>query len=235
MTGEDEWAALAAAVPSLFHPLQVGVGVSAVGDPVVGEPVVGGEPAQEGTILAGTAGPARRAEFAAGRLAARRALTSFLGSATSLGRAANGAVAWPEEVDGSLAHTRGAAVAIVTGRGYGIGIDLEETGAATASRAALTRSLTEWERADVAAGPAPELAALAAFCAKEAIYKCLPPEVQPGRSFQEVTLRGLSSIGLGCTRLGLAAPTLPKALTAALTVTVCHAGGYLVAGAWYPR
>ncbi len=65
--------------------------------------------------------PSRQSEFAAGRMAARAAMTVD----ASIPMAADRAPAWPEGVAGSITHAGGWAIAVVAGADQLIGIDLE--------------------------------------------------------------------------------------------------------------
>jgi 4'-phosphopantetheinyl transferase EntD len=76
--------------------------------------------------LAAIAGavPARRAEFAAGRTAARRCLAALGQSLTSLPISSDRAADWPRGVFGSISHAAGVAVA-VAGMKTPLGVDLD--------------------------------------------------------------------------------------------------------------
>jgi 4'-phosphopantetheinyl transferase EntD len=111
--------------------------------------------------------PTRRAEFAAGRRAARRAIGD--GTAT-IAVAADRAPVWPKGILGSIAHDDGLAIVTVARAGVGLGVDL--TGA---------EDLPEETRAVILTAPSetrltgPE--AKAVFAIKEAIFKALYPRV----------------------------------------------------------
>ena len=72
--------------------------------------------------------PARRAEFGAGRAAARRALGALGHAAAPILPDQDRAPVWPEGVAGSIAHAAGVAVAVVR-EGLPIGVDVEEDAA----------------------------------------------------------------------------------------------------------
>lgn len=78
---------------------------------------------EEHTAIAGAVA-ARRAEFAAGRTAARRCLAALGLPATSLPVGADRAAIWPKGVFGSISHAAGIAVA-VAGMTGPLGVDLE--------------------------------------------------------------------------------------------------------------
>jgi 4'-phosphopantetheinyl transferase EntD len=71
--------------------------------------------------------PARRAEFAAGRAAARRALAALGEPPIGLAVGADRAPVWPAGIFGSISHAAGVAVAAVSRTGP-VGVDVEEDG-----------------------------------------------------------------------------------------------------------
>ena len=110
----------------------------------------------------------RVAEFAAGRVAARRALAALGVGPVALPVGAHRMAEWPAGIVGSITHCAGLAAAVVgrTGDWWALGIDAEPAVALDAEvRDAVT---TPVERAALA-GP---LDATVVFCAKEAFYKC---------------------------------------------------------------
>lgn len=105
--------------------------------------------------------PARRAEFAAGRRAARRAMTVAGLPLAPIPMDADRAPAWPDGVVGSISHCDDLAVAICAdARWRGLGIDLERDGPCDPDLAETVLTPAE-------AG----LPARLAFCLKEAAYK----------------------------------------------------------------
>ncbi len=167
---------------------------------------------QERELLAPKATPKRIAEFALGRDCGREALRRL--SAMQAGarqggvpseeappdRAPQGEAppilrrergpAWPPGIVGSLAHSRGAAVAVVApaARYRGLGVDLErlDRDAATTTR----RTLRPEER-EALAGRAPALAVLW-FCVKESIFKALHPLTGVYLGFQDARVQAPS-------------------------------------------
>jgi 4'-phosphopantetheinyl transferase EntD len=127
--------------------------------------------------------PRRRQEFAAGRVAARRALNGLGRSAGALMRGPNGAATWPAGTTGSITHSREWAAAVVTTVGAirAVGIDLERV--ARVDRRIARRVLTpgEFDRL-------PGCAAGIAFSAKEAVYKAVNPRTDRYRGFQEAEI-----------------------------------------------
>jgi len=112
--------------------------------------------------------PARRAEFARGRSAARAALTALGQPAASIPMRPDRAPRWPEGATGSISHCAGACLAIAgLSRDYaGLGLDIEPV--RPIERALWPILMRPEERA---AGADP----LATFVAKEAAYKAQYP------------------------------------------------------------
>lgn len=73
----------------------------------------------------GVMSEARRAEFATARACAHAAM-AVLGVDGPVGRGAAGEPQWPHGVRGSISHTRGFCLAVVTTERHSIGIDVEE-------------------------------------------------------------------------------------------------------------
>jgi len=121
----------------------------------------------------------RRAEYMAGRWAAREAL-SRLGIDATPGRTESGLPIWPREVSGSITHGAQRALAAVarTAEVRSLGIDAERL-MATASAELCARICAEPELVEleqVLRRPRPH-ALTVAFSAKESLYKCLHPLV----------------------------------------------------------
>ena len=128
--------------------------------------------------------PDRRAEFFAGRAAAREAMTALGLPPVEIARGADRAPRWPDGVIGSISHDAGQAIAAVArvSEVAALGIDLARGG--PLDPALWPTILTEAER------DGDGHAARARFAAKEALFKALHPRV--GRVFgfhaAEVTL-----------------------------------------------
>lgn len=171
------------AAQSLF-PLSVAVAACAVGQ--------GGAlwPDEDAAML--RAVPARRAEFAAGRTAARQALALMGQVDISIPMGPDRAPVWPAGLVGTITHAGGLALAACA-RGFaGIGLDLEP---ATPLDPDLVASLCLPSEQDwLSRQPAPGLAAKLIFCAKEAAYKAQYPVSKQIFDFQtlEITLQGQS-------------------------------------------
>jgi len=115
--------------------------------------------------------PDRRAEFAAGRRAARMALAAVGLPEVEIPVGPRRAPVWPEGVSGSITHDRGVALAAVITNGGAIGIDLTEAVPLPAELRDTVlphrdeAALTGWE-------------ARVAFSAKESFFKALYPSVE---------------------------------------------------------
>ncbi|MFN3936375.1 MAG: 4'-phosphopantetheinyl transferase, partial [Gemmobacter sp.] len=119
--------------------------------------------------------PRRRAEFAAGRLAARAAMARLGMPAMPIPMGADRAPVWPEGLAGSITHTGGLALAAVAMRREvrSIGIDAEPD---EAMPGAVTDVICRAAERRWCAGQAdPARAARAIFVAKEAVYKAQFP------------------------------------------------------------
>jgi enterobactin synthetase component D len=120
----------------------------------------------------------RRAEFLAGRFAARQALAA-LGVDATPSRLEDGRPAWPEDVVGSITHgaTRALCVVARSSEVRSLGIDAERLMEESASVELRERICRASERALLAeALGVPEHHAVTfGFSAKESLYKCLYP------------------------------------------------------------
>jgi len=117
MTAVFQQAAIEAALAGLFPP---GVAVAAV--PVTADHSPP-DPAEAPAVAAAV--PARRAEFAAGRAAARRAMAALGHPPAAIPMGLDREPLWPAGLEGSIAHAAGVAVAAVR-VGRPIGLDVEE-------------------------------------------------------------------------------------------------------------
>lgn len=119
--------------------------------------------------------PARRAEFAAGRAAARRALATLGLAPAAIPMAADRSPVWPPGVAGSITHADGIALAVVarTSAHAALGLDAEPDEALPEDAAG--EILLPEERDRCAAAPDPGRAARLVFAAKEAAYKAQHP------------------------------------------------------------
>lgn len=132
----------------------------------------------------------RRVEFAAGRAAARAAMTDQGLPQTAIPMGPDRAPHWPAGLYGSIAHCDRAAVAIVAPRTKvsGLGIDIEED--SDLSPDLWFEILTPDEHTWLRGQPRSEQGRRAKeiFCAKEAIHKLHHPITHRMLGFQEVTI-----------------------------------------------
>ena len=181
MTVPMRLAAVEAALVSLF-PLHVAVAAERI------------SPVQNYRLwpeeLAGIAGavPARGAEFAAGRTAARRCLAALGRVPAGLAIGKDRAAVWPNGVFGSISHAQGLAVA-AAGMSAPLGIDLElDEGIAPDLWPVVctTGELAMLPRDD------PGRWVRRAFAAKEAVFKAQAPDerVMFGFDAVQITLAG---------------------------------------------
>lgn len=135
---------------------------------------------------AGGAGPVgrRRADFLAGRLAARAAVRSLTGADARIGRADDGSPRWPEGVEGSISHYDGVACAVARSSAGGVGIDIAPLLEGDRLRAVVRRCLTPSE---LDAQPSDAAVSLA-FAAKEALFKAAHARVQRFIGFDEAAV-----------------------------------------------
>lgn len=155
--------------------------------------------------------PKRRAEFAAGRRAARKAMALARWETPAIPKGEDRAPIWPSGLIGSISHDAGLAVACVARKSQvaRLGVDLAE---ATEFPLHLRKAvlLTEPEMA------LDGLSARIAFSAKEAVFKAFYPEVNEffgfgavevlpdvqSRTFQTVLLRPLGRVPKNTTLTG---------------------------------
>lgn len=158
--------ALKGALRGLFPP-EVSVALEPIGD------VSGMFPVEEAAVAKAVV--KRRAEFAAGRRAARRAMSELGDAPVAIPKGESRAPEWPDGITGSIAHDQGWAVAVVARSRdvRGLGVDLTEA-------APLKEKL--WPSIFCAGDmPGDGMSARAGFAAKEALYKAFYPSV--GRFF----------------------------------------------------
>jgi len=167
-----------------------GVGWSEVGDPE------GLFPAEAEAMA--RAVPARRAEFAAGRRAARAALAALGRPETAIPVGRHRAPVWPEGVSGAITHDRSVALAAVIPSTAGtIGIDL--TAASPLPDETRETILPHPQEASLT-----DLEARLAFSAKESLFKAICPRIETVFGFgAAVFIRGCRR---GVFSLRLAAP-----------------------------
>ncbi len=161
--------------------LDLGLAVASAGFAVVDhEAIIAELGALEVEGMPGRAVAKRRAEFLAGRWAARRALAA-LGIEGAPGRNQDGSPRWPAQIVGSITHGAERALCAVARSSdvRSLGIDAERLMSPAAKDELRARICSDEERAVLAAGlTAPEHHLVTfAFSAKESLYKCLYPLV----------------------------------------------------------
>ena len=132
----------------------------------------------------------RRAEFAAARVMARRAMVRLGVTPEPVLRADDRSPRWPEGIVGTITHTDGyCAVALASSsRVRSLGIDAEVDGPLKPE--IIERVCTESERLWLASHAPEERGHLAKliFSAKESFYKCQHPLTKTFLGFQDVSL-----------------------------------------------
>lgn len=132
----------------------------------------------------------RKAEFTAGRTAARIAMAEIDHPPTGIPMANDRSPIWPSGLMGSITHCDRLCVAIAAPIGIwqGVGIDIEPT---TPMDPRLERFIfTPYERSMLSAQPSEWRGYLAkeGFCAKEGVYKALYPSMKKVLGFQAVEI-----------------------------------------------
>jgi len=117
--------------------------------------------------------PKRRREFALGRACARAALERLGHRGQAIGKRKNGAPHWPQDIVGSITHTKGYAASLVgAARNFsGIGIDAERVGGVTQELWPRLFDSDEREYLKMLEAQEQPAAATVIFSAKEACYK----------------------------------------------------------------
>jgi 4'-phosphopantetheinyl transferase EntD len=133
--------------------------------------------ADERHLVVSASGP-RRAEFAAGRTCAHRALAAIGREIPTIGRGPRRQPVWPAGVTGSISHTAEIAVAVAARRTEavdGLGVDVEVVGVLDDEIRADVLDPAEWSQCEASIDPAE--ASTAVFCSKEAVFKTLFPRL----------------------------------------------------------
>ena len=214
---------------ALSHVLPSGAAVS-----LVAIDAATGKIFPEEIALVATAVGRRRAEFSAGRICARRALTKIGFAPVSILQGAGGEPLWPHRVVGSITHDDGWCAAVVHRADQldAIGVDLARIVPLTNDVVRLFCSTRELDH--LAALPTAERAAAAAarFSLKEAVLKCLQPALG-----NPIDVRDLEIDMHGCLpRVDL--PSACRTLDDGWRVVSCRYrihDGWVVSGAWIPR
>jgi 4'-phosphopantetheinyl transferase EntD len=139
----------------------------------------GFDPWPEEAVAVANAVAARRADFAAGRAAARRALAKLGHAAVAIPVGERRAPVFPPGISGSIAHGGGVAIAAVSRDLAALGVDIEPARPLPPEVRDLV--ITTNDRL----GDAPDVVA---FSAKESVYKALQPTRGWLLEFADVTL-----------------------------------------------
>jgi len=166
--------------------------------------------------------PARLAEFAAGRRAARAALRDLGWSAMAVPMGPDRAPVWPAGLVGSISHCNNRCVAIVSAAHLGLGIDLEPDNP-------LEPDL--WPEV-LGAGDSADsgLMAKAVFCAKEAAYKAQYPQSRALFGFD--VLRVVMDADLFTATFRRDIPPFPSGFV--IAGRIVRAQGHVAALCWLP-
>lgn len=217
LTGTDA----ARTVAALFPP-GTGVGACVVGQ---GGPLLGAEAAAMARAV-----PARQAEFAAGRHAARQAMARLGLPARPIPMAGDRAPIWPAGVTGSITH-HGTLALAVAARAGALGLDAEPDEDLPGELLPLIFPDPAEQRL-LAASAQPLRRAREGFAAKEAAYKCQFPRSRQLLEFFDLRLEVLTP-DAATLRFTRAAP--PYAAGAVLPVRLARAEGLVIAGCADPR
>jgi 4'-phosphopantetheinyl transferase EntD len=169
--------------------------------------------------------PARHTEFLLGRHCAREAMRQLGHEPLAVPKHADRSPVWPPGLVGTISHFgRHAAAAVAWSDEYrGVGLDLESSESLTAEIAEMVC------RPDESAGPAN---GKLLFSIKEAIYKCIYPEVGHYVDFQDMEVR------LGADGCYTAVPhheNLDSELIARLEGRYYRSETMVIASAWLPN
>lgn len=129
--------------------------------------------------------PARLADFAAGRQAARRALHLLGHPPTALPVGPDRAALWPPDISGSIAHAAALAVAVAR-RGAPVGVDLEEDAPIAPD---LWPILCNAEELAQLGTQDTGRRVRRVFCAKEALFKAQAADRRAMFGFEAVSVR----------------------------------------------
>jgi enterobactin synthetase component D len=161
---------------------------------------VEGTPLQDVTIPAELNGatPARRLQFAAGRVCATEALRRLdpRRARATVGRSTRGVPVWPTGVVGSITHTEGFVSAAVARaeQARGLGIDSERIVSSRQAQNVSTHVSWPSELAHARHAGFDRLQAMTlVFSAKETIFKCLYPLIGAMFYYHDVRIVGIET------------------------------------------
>jgi enterobactin synthetase component D len=147
----------------------------------------------------------RRIEYQAGRFCAQQALQGCsAGDAPSvIGMGAHGEPLWPPGIVGAITHTHGfAAAAVALQRdARALGLDAERLTRLSADVLDYIAVPAEIQALELTSGMAGAEVSSIVFSAKEALFKCLYPEVQRYFDFRDAVIEALSPSGTFTARL----------------------------------
>jgi enterobactin synthetase component D len=171
--------------------------------------------------------PKRRVEYCAGRLCAREALRACAPELADapIASGAHGEPLWPAGVVGTITHTHEFASAAVasTRHARALGLDAERLTHLSADVLDYIALPAEVPAAALAAGMQPDAVASIVFSAKEALFKCLYPEVGRYFDFRDALIESLDAA------LGTFSARLLVELTPQLTQGMRFAGRFSLA------
>lgn len=172
----------------------------------------------------------RRAEFAAGRAAARAALGALGARPAAIPMGADRAPRWPWGLAGSITHADGLALAVVGHLPRVFGLDAEPDLPLPPELLPLVFPARAEQRL-LAGLPDPLRLARAGFAAKEAAYKCQYQRSGTLLDFGDLSIEALSP---PAATLRLVRRVGPYAAGAVLHVRLARAGGLILAGCHGP-
>ena len=209
-------------VAALFPP-GIGVGACVVGQ---GGPLLGMEAAAMARAV-----PARRAEFAAGRDAARQAMARLGLPPYPIPMAEDRSPIWPTGVTGSITHHGALALAVAAPAGaLTLGLDAEADEDLPGDLLPLIFPDPAEQRL-LAALPQPLRRAREGFAAKEAAYKCQFPRSRQLLEFSDLRLEALAA---DAATLRFTRAVAPYAAGAVLSVRLARAQGLVIAACAEP-
>ncbi len=150
-----------------------------------------GSPYPEEEAFIKKASPARKQEFTAGRLCARKALNRFGMKNFPVLVGENREPLWPPGIIGSISHCKGFCGVVMARRGpiISIGLDVEPLEPLTADVLGLVCTPNEKEWILSGTGSHSQLWSKLIFSAKESAFKCYFPLSQTFLDFQDVEVR----------------------------------------------
>lgn len=136
----------------------------------------------------------RRSEFLAGRLCAALALKD-IGMPTFVGRRGRAPV-WPPGICGSISHTNGRALAVVSDRYRALGVDCETVLSEELARELEGVVLAPGDAKMRPDAMAPQLFLTLCFAAKEAVYKALSADLPSAPDFTDACVEDVRADSL---------------------------------------